>query len=285
MTLSITAIIPTLNEELNLEECLRSIQWCEKILVVDSGSTDGTRRIAEKHGASIVEHPFENHTAQWSWALASLPITTEWVLGLDADQRVSDALIGSIRNAFRQGDPACDGFYLCRRQIFRGQWIRHGGYYPKYLLKLFRRSRVILDPEDIAEHHFHVRGSSRKLAGDLIEDNRNEMDLSAWCEKHVQYAKRVALEETRRRAGKRQWAIRANPWGSPDQRSVGAKQLWDHLPLYTRCYLYFLYRYFLQLGFLDGPEGRRFHLLQGFWYRLLIDAYIDAGWKNGERPG
>src|SRR3954471_2607357 len=143
----VSVVILTHNEELNLERCLESISgWGTGLFVVDSGSTDRTLDIARRHGARVFTNPFVNHVRQWQWALANLPLETTWVLALDADQSVTPELREDISRKLQAwsgpGSPA--GAYVNRRQVFRGRWIRHGGYYPKYLLKMFRRDMVSL---------------------------------------------------------------------------------------------------------------------------------------------
>src|SRR5262249_31414058 len=146
--------------------------------------------------AAVVTHPFETHARQWKWVLSNLPMSTEWVLALDADQRVTPALrddITAVVARDARGGPA--GCYVKRRQIFRGRWIKHGGYYPKYLLKLFRHRDVSVDERDLVDHHFRVRGPVLKLKGDLVEENANEARISTWIDKHNRYAALQAREE------------------------------------------------------------------------------------------
>lgn len=275
----ITAVVLTLNEELNLAECLASlVGWVEEIVVVDSGSTDSTLNLAARAGARVAHHAFESHSAQWSWALENLQINTDWVLGLDADQQVTPELRSELLSRFGpQGDrgEGINGFYIARRQIFRGRWIRHGGYYPKYLLKLFRRDRVRFDSLDLSDHHFYVDGRTERLDGDIAEDNRKEYDIGFWVEKHTRYAARIAREELLRRKEGGGWPLPPSLWGSPDQRVMWMKDRWYRMPLYLRPLLYFFYRYVLRLGFLDGKQGFIFHFLQGYWFRLLVDVHLD----------
>lgn len=272
--IAISVVVLTFNEEKNITACLQSVRgWATDVFVVDSGSTDRTVELASTCGATVHRHPFETHARQWTWALASLPFTTEWVLGLDADQRVSDELHESMRRAFASPDVSgLSGFYVNRRQIFRGRWIRHGGYYPKYLLKLFRRDAVAIDDADLVDHHFTVRGSVGTCAGDLIEDNRNEAEIRVWIEKHNRYARLQAQQELAERAGS--GGDRGSLFGTPDERVRWMKARWRGMPLFVRPCLYFAYRYFLRLGVLDGREGFLFHVLQAFWYRLLVDVNI-----------
>lgn len=273
----LTAIVLTYNERENLPPCLASLKplGCP-VFVVDSGSTDGTQDIAAGHGATVVAHPFSTHAAQWQWALANLPLTADWVLALDADQRVTPELAEELRRRFGRGGESnngINGFYVNRRQIFRGRWIRHGAYYPKYLLKLFRRDAVELDVNDLVDHHFYVRGTTGKLRHDIIEENKKEDDITFWIAKHNRYAALMAQEELS--ASGRPPAVTPALFGSPDQRVLRLKALWRSLPLFLRPCLYFGYRYFLRGGWLDGKEGFIFHFLQGFWFRLLVDIKME----------
>ncbi|MBI1883152.1 MAG: glycosyltransferase family 2 protein [Chlamydiae bacterium] len=283
--LPITAILLTYNEEANIEKCMQSIcDWVGEIFLVDSGSTDRTLEIAKKYQARVVYHSFETHTRQWSWALENLPCQYEWVFCLDADQRVTADLRGELRSLFTQNSKklkSVDGFYIKRRQIFRGRWIRYGGFYPKYLLKLFRRDKVILDVQDLGQHHFYVHGVVGKLKNDIVEDNQKEGDIAFWIQKHNQYAILQASEEFSRRLNHHPWPISPKLFGYPDQRMVWLRRYWYRLPLFIRPFIYFIYRYFLRLGFLDGKQGFIFHFLHGLWYPLLIDIHLDKLPKEG----
>lgn len=270
----VTVLILTHNEERNLGACLDSVcAWTQAVFVVDSGSTDRTVAIAQAAGAHVVSHPFETHSKQWRWALETLPIATAWVLALDADQRVTPELRASILAALSDSSSTAAGYFLNRRQVFRGRWIRHGGYYPKYLLKLFRRDAVALDERDLVDHHFEVGGVVRRLAGDLIEDNQKEAAIAEWIAKHNRYAVLQARQELLARSSATRLPVSAF-FGRPDRRTEWLKQQWARLPLFVRPCLYFAYRYLLRGGFLDGREGFVFHVLQGFWYRLLVDINI-----------
>jgi glycosyltransferase involved in cell wall biosynthesis len=279
LPLCIVAVVLTFNEESNLEACLHSIaRLTTAILVVDSGSTDRTAEIARTYGAVFMEHPFESHAQQWKWALSQVPASAEWILALDADQKMTPALQDELDHLFRDGAEqlrGVNGLYIKRRQVFRGKWIRHGGYYPKYLLKLFRRQKLLLDAFDLVDHHFYVDGCTRKMRFDLIEENHKEDDITFWIDKHNRYAARLAQEEHDRKLHSVRPPLEPSLVGSPDQRTLWQKAVWSHLPRYARPTLYFVYRYFIRLGFLDGKQGFIFHFLQGFWFRLLIDIKLD----------
>ncbi|HUF47139.1 MAG TPA: glycosyltransferase family 2 protein [Vicinamibacterales bacterium] len=268
----LTVVVLTRDEEANLPACLASVAglW-HRLFVVDSGSTDATVELARAAGAQVVRHAFETHAKQWHWALASLPLEASWILALDADQRVTPHLAASLRDALA-APGTHRGFYVNRRQVFRGRWIRYGGYYPMPLLKVFRRDAVSLDPAERVDHHFRVAGPVGHLQGDLVEDNANERKIGDWISKHNRYARLQAEEElfllgTGSEPGRF--------WGHRDERMRWLKARWRRLPLYVRPFLYFGYRYVIRLGFLDGKEGLVFHFMQGLWYRLLVDINRD----------
>jgi len=275
----LTVVILAYNEELNLPACLDSLDGLDcEVIVVDSGSTDRTVSIARERGARVLSHPFESHVKQWHWSLQNVPSQAPWLFGLDADQRLTPDLREELVNLFSDGGArldGIDGFYVKRRQVFRGHWIKHGGYYPKYLLKLFRSCAVYLDERDLMDHHFYVKGRVARLRGDLVEANLKEDEIGFWIDKHNRYAVLHAREElVKRTAGERR-PIQPSLIGDPDQRTLFLKLVWYRLPLYVRPLLYFVYRYLFRLGFLDGKQGFIFHVLQGFWYRLLVDINID----------
>lgn len=274
-TAPLSVVVIVRNEEKNIEACLQSVRgWTGEIFIVDSFSDDRTLEIAREFTAKIHQHVFEGHAKQRNWALDNLPFSYEWILALDADHRVTAELRAEIIRVLENPPPGVTGFFMKRRQIFRGAWIRHGGYYPKYLLKLFKRGRARLDNVEF-DYRFYVEGDVMKLKEDLIEENLNEADISFWIEKHNRFATTQALEELERRSSGRGWFLQPTFWGHPDQRVLWLKSIWYRLPLYLRPFLYFSYRYFVRLGFLDGKQGLIFHFLQGLWYRFLVDVKIE----------
>jgi glycosyltransferase involved in cell wall biosynthesis len=274
----ISVLVLTYNEGRNLEACLESVSsLAGEIFVVDSGSSDGTVDVAKRHGAEVITHAFETHAKQWNWALRGLPFSREWTLCLDADHRVTVELADEIARLFKDGASLIevDGFYIKRRQVFRGRWIKHGGYYPKYMLKLVRHRQSWCDERELIDFRLYVKGPTRLLRHDVIEANENEADISFWIAKHNRFASLQAKEEMRRAHDGVAWAITPSLFGTPDQRVLWLKDRWYRMPLYVRPFIYFFYRYILRLGFLDGKQGFVFHFLQAFWYRLLVDINLD----------
>jgi glycosyltransferase involved in cell wall biosynthesis len=267
----VSVVVLAYNEEVNLPDCLASLQGlaCE-VFVVDSGSTDRTREIAAAAGAAVVEHPFENYSAQRNWAQQNLPLHAAWVLHLDSDERLTPPLVAEI-NAVLQSPPAAlDGFLFRKRTVFMGRWIRHGGHYPAYHLRLFRKDRGSCETR-LYDQHFVVPGKSLALRNDYIDVLTS--DLNQWTLRHLRWAELEAREALQgERAPNR---VRADAFGDPIQRRRWLREgFYGRWPLFVRPFLYWIYRYFFRLGFLDGREGLIFHFLQGCWFRLMIDAKI-----------
>ena len=271
-------VVLTYNEEMHLPRLLESIKELEApVFVLDSGSSDGTIEIAESYGAEVATNPFENHPTQWDIALQHFPIKTPWVIGLDADHIVTPELFELLRHFSDSQVPAdVNGIFFNRKNYFKGRWIRFGGYFPKYLLKMFRNGVGKSDINQNMDHRFVVPGKHLVWStGYLIEENLKENEIAFWIEKHNRYSTLQAQEEFERSHGLRTSTEKARFFGHPDERILWMKKLWWKAPLYLRPFLYFFYRYFLRLGFLDGKQGFVFHFLQAFWYRLLVDIKID----------
>lgn len=264
-------ILLTHNEESKLPDCLESVAGLgDETFVVDSGSTDRTVEIALAAGATVVEHPFENYAAQRNWAQQHLPIRSQWVLHLDADERPTPELVDEILRTLRQPSVEVDGFLLRRRTVFMGRWIRHGGHYPSYHLRLFRRGKGSCE-ERRYDQHFIVDGDVARMKNDYIDVVMS--DLTSWSHRHVGWAKQEAKEMLDGRGRARQ--VRERLLGSPIERRRWMRvRLYGRAPMFTRALAYWAYRYLFRLGFLDGREGLIFHFLHGFWYRFLVDAMI-----------
>ena len=273
----VSVVVLTLNEELNLPDCLRSLAGlpCE-IFVVDSGSSDRTPAIAREMGATVIGHPFSSYGEQRNWALENLPFQSAWILNLDADERLTQELADEIRVTLQSAshDPAAletAGYMLRRRTVFRGRWIRHGGHYPNYQLRLFRRSRGVCE-DRLYDQHFVVQGHVTSLKHDYIDIAAG--DLSSWSRRHFRWAAAEADEQIRARGESKSRVPASLTDGPIARRRWLREKVYGRAPLFIRPVAYFLYRYFLRLGFLDGKEGFVFHCLQGFWYRFLVDATL-----------
>ena len=270
-------IILTYNEEVHLPRLLNSMAGLDAaVFVLDSGSSDETLNIAANAGAVVAQHPFINHPQQWDYALKIFNVQTPWVICLDADQVITPELHAKL-TAFRDEEHRhVDGIYFNRKNFFKGKWLKYGGYYPFYLLKMIRFGVGFSDLNENMDHRFIVAGNTLIWKdGHLLEENLKENNIRFWIEKHNRYSDLLALEETERLLKLRQQTISPRFWGSPDERTAWLKQLWWQLPRYVRPMLYFIYRIIFKLGILDGRTGIIFHFMQGFWFRLVVDIKID----------
>jgi glycosyltransferase involved in cell wall biosynthesis len=276
-TSPLTVLFTTRNEEANLERSLRSVHGlADQIFVLDSESSDGTVEIARRY-AEVHTLPYDHsRIIPWifQWGLDNLPIRNPWVLILEADQALTPALRAEVAELLARQDVPEAGFYIRRRQVFRGKPIRFGGYGGKRLLKLFRRDLGELDPVE-QDTRVYVRGEVGTLRAPLEEWNRKEDEILFYLQKHLRYADAFAREELLRRRDGLAFKGRPRLLGTPDERVLWLKRLYYRLPLHLRPALYFAYRYFLLLGILDGANGFLFHFLQAYWFRLMVDVRLD----------
>ncbi|HSF39037.1 MAG TPA: glycosyltransferase family 2 protein [Thermoanaerobaculia bacterium] len=282
----LTVLVTTRNEEANVLRCLESVQGlASQVFVLDSESTDRTVEIAGRYAQVHTLAYDHSRIIPWifQWGLDNLPIENDWVLILEADQAVTPALAEELTALLARPETIReDGFYIRRRQIFRGRPLRFGGYGSKVLLKLFRRSRAELDPVE-QDTRVYVRGPVGRLKSPLEEWNRKEDSIQFYLQKHLRYAEAFAQEELVRRKGGLAWKTQPRFFGTPDERILWLKDRYYRMPLFVRPTLYFLYRYFFLLGILDGKNGLVFHFLQAFWFRLVVDIRLEELMKE-ERP-
>ena len=272
MTCPISVLVLTYNEEANLRFLLDSLAgWTDAIYIIDSGSKDRTLEIAREYNTHIEYNPWTTHAGQFNWGLRHLPISTDWVMRMDADECVTPELAKELSALLPSVPDEIAGLYVKRRVYFMGQWIRHGGYYPTWLLRVFRRDQAFYEDRGMDEHVVLEGGRTQHLDHDIIDENHKGM--SFWTIKHDRYAhlemKELLVEDT---SGEQQ-QVEKSLVGSQVQRKRWMKgNIYGRSPLFLRAFAYFCYRYFLRLGFLDGTEGLIFHTLQGFWYRFYVEA-------------
>lgn len=273
-------IILTFNEEIHLPRLLASIKDLNApIYILDSGSTDRTLEVIEEVKDEVkIEvkvNKFENHPKQWDFALKSFDVKTPWIIGLDADQIVTAELFNLLKNFKEEDYQGINAIYFNRKNFFQGTWIKHGGYYPFYMLKMFRTGVGFSDLNENMDHRFVVPGNSIIWKnGYLLEENLKENDTDFWIAKHKRYSKLIAEEEYERTFSNRNQTVNPIFFGNPDQRRAWFKRLWWNLPLGLRPYLYFCYRLIFKLGILDGKTGIYFHYLHALWFRKLVDKEL-----------
>jgi glycosyltransferase involved in cell wall biosynthesis len=269
----LSLIVLTKNEQANLPHCLASLENLDaEVFVVDSGSSDRTVEIARESGCQVFEHPFENHAAQINWALQNLPIKTPWIMRLDADERLTPELVEELKQVLPYTDGKITGYQVKRRVFFMGRWIRYGGYYPTWLLRIWRSGFGVCEQRWMDEHIVLKQGKIAKFQHDIIDENKK--GLSFWIDKHNRYADREVKDMVSLVTEKEDDLLKSSQYSQAIGRRWVKKNLYTRSPLFLRAFLYFFMRYIIGLGFLDGVEGLIFHFLQGFWYRFLVDAKI-----------
>lgn len=270
MSRGLSVLVTTFNEEINLPECLASVTgWTDEIFVVDSFSTDRTVEIARASGAQIYQHEYTNPAAQKNWALETLPFRNEWVLILDADECIVPELRDEIVDIVKQDGMGFDGFYINRRYIFYGKWIRHCGWYPSWNLRLFRHKSGRYEDRQVHEHVV-LDGRSGYCRNDMRHEDRR--DLQAWIAKQSRFAAAEAQEycELLRKASRA--GFRGSLFSGPVERKRWLKErLWVHMP--WRPLMKFLYLYVFRLGFLDGWHGLKFCATWGV-FEYITSLYL-----------
>lgn len=269
----ITAIILTKNEEVNIERCIKSIKaWVDRVVVVDSGSTDKTVELAEALGAEIYRHePFVHYAGQFNWALDNVDVKTRWVYRIDADEEVPPSLAAEIVESCRKHhDDDVNGFVMKFKIAFMGTFLKHGGMYPFYNLTIFKYGKGRYEDRALGEHVILSEGRTIDLKNDCLHFDFKSLD--AWINKHNWYATREVADY---------YATRSKGQEDPNKLYREAKKtsklrdgLYYRLPKFLRAKLYFWYRYYFRLGFLDGRAGYVHAFLQAYWFRFLVDAKI-----------
>ena len=268
MTASLTVIILTRDEARHIDRCIASVSGlAERIIVVDSGSTDATCALAAAAGAQVLHHQWVNHASQFNWALDHATITSDWILRLDADEIVTGPLATALQAFFAAPGPAA-GVTINRAIHFLGRHIRWGGIYPVEILRLWRTGKGRIENRWMDEHVL-VDGPISHVVGDIADINLNSVGW--WTTKHNGYATREAIDQLTRDAST---AAMRNLSPQARRKRWVKDKVYARLPLGLRPLLYFLFRYVVLLGFLDGWQGLAFHGLQGLWYRFLVDVKI-----------
>lgn len=251
--MGLSVAIVALNEEANIARTLESVRWVDEIVLVDSGSSDRTREIAQHYGAKVVVEPWRGHVAQKNYALELC--TQTWVLALDADEEVSPGLADEIRRALSDPD-ALNGYSMPRKNLFMGRWMRFGGFYPDPKLRLFRRGEGYSTGHD---PHDRYELKTGRAAG------RFKNPLVHYAYPTLSY-----------------YLEHMNSYSSLGARAALAKGHGDFsvTSILARPVLTFAYNYFIRLGFLDGREGLLLHL----YHSAYVSWKYAKAWELARKP-
>lgn len=287
----LTVVILTKNEEKNLRKCVESFKGAAKrFVIVDSYSIDGTEKLCEELNRELnaigarldfYRNKWVSYADQLNWGLNNTNITTAWTMRMDADEELTEELAAEIDGKLDSLTADVSGVILRRRVYFMGRWIKHGGRYPELLLRIFRTGRAYCELKLMDEHMILKEGKTVNFKYDLIDNNQKNLEW--WTAKHNWYSNREVLDHqmTLENAMDESLENDATSSSQAKMKRVVKNGGYYKLPKFFRAHLYFIYRYYFKLGFLDGPEGRIFHFLQAYWYRFLVDAKLYECEKKG----
>ena len=271
--LDVTVVILTKNEAQNLPDCVRSLaDFAKRVVVVDSGSTDETVKVARSMGADVYEHPFENYACQFNWALDHAQITTKWSMRLDADERLTPALCRELEAlALAHADDDVNGISMEAWLYFMGKIIRHGCHNKRKIM-LFKTGIGRIEDRRMDEHTVLSHGTSVYTKERFI--HLDQHDLSYWTRKMNWYATREMQDYIEFVQGKAASADKHSGDTAINAQRRKKFGFYYKAPMFLRCKLLFLYYYIFRLGFLDGKAGYVYNYLYHCWYRTLVDAKI-----------
>ncbi len=238
---SLSVAIITYNEKDNIRPCLASIDWADEIVVVDSGSDDGTPDICREHNIHFFIEPWQGFARQKNSAIAKT--TGHWVLCLDVDERITEELREEIKTTISQPD-AKDGYFLARKNFFLGKWIKHCGWYPDYTLRLFKNGKGRYAEREVHES-IDLAGSTGHLKNPM--EHHTYKSISDYITRLDNYTTLAAVELNKQNKHYGLWHIVLRP-------------------IYT-----FFHMYVIRLGFLDGCDGL---ILSGLYSFYTFTKYV-----------
>lgn len=272
----LTVIIMTYNEEINIVDCIKSVKSIAKrIVVMDSFSKDKTVELAQKCGAEVYQHIFETHAKQYKHAVKISDIKTKWILRIDADERLtvdSSSELEKICNENMESDVT--GVVVRFKKNFLGKDLYHGGVYPWKKLICYKNGKGDIEDRAMDEHIVVFEGKTVELRNDSLHFDFKS--LEAWTTKHNWYSSKEAADY-------RNEIVEKNSEEQKNVKTWFKMHVYYKLPIGMRAHIYYLYRYYIKFGFLDGREGKIYAFLQAYWYRYLVDAKIYESEKLGNQ--
>ncbi len=284
-SVAVCALVPVKNEQANIVECLRRLRWCEQITVIDSQSGDDTIPLAQAMGGEVYQFHYDRSVG-WpkkkNWALEHVPWRHEWILIVDADEHITPELAREIESVILKGTtphkPGCgDGYWLNRRFMFLGRWLKYGGWYPSLNLRLFKhrvgryeRIGTLGDTgsgdNEVHEHPVLLTGEAGYLEHDM--EHYAYPNLSVWIEKHNRYT----TWEAHAQDAKDEGGVKPRLFGGSIQRRRWLKKHARGLP--GRPVIRFVFDYIARRGILDGYAGFVMAMNMA-WYEFRSDAKRD----------
>lgn len=271
--LSISVVILTFNEEIHIRRCLENVKAiAQHIFVVDSYSNDKTVEISREMGVDVVQHVWPgNQAEQFNWALDNLPIETEWILRLDADEYLTSKLKEEMTEKLPFLSDDISAIVLPLGRKFQGRLLQHGIVNSVRMIRLFRYGKARYEVRLMDEHLLVMSGTTINFKHKFVDDNL--LPIQDFVTKHNGYS----LKEAVMLLDAELHLLEVTDEGvycEEVKKKRKGKLKYAHMPLFMRALGYFCYRYFFKLGFLDGKEGFLWDFFQGLWYRMLVDVKV-----------
>lgn len=270
---AISVMIFTLNEEIHLPHCLNSLKWCDDIVVVDSFSSDRTAEICRNAGTRFFQNKFEGFGKQRNWALDNASLEHDWILILDADERVPDELAQELADIARKKPQGVGAYRLKRRFYMWGRWLKYSSLYPTWVVRFIHKDRVRYINRGHAETQ-QVNGEIRELTNDLIDENLKGID--EWFERQNRYAAKDAEYELEQESRSASFSELLS--SDPLVKRAALKRMAVRVP--GRPLWYFLYSYLIRKGFLDGKDGFMFCMMRALYQAMVNMKKFDMRRKR-----
>ncbi|VAW70383.1 hypothetical protein MNBD_GAMMA10-3120 [hydrothermal vent metagenome] len=269
MNLTLSILIPVFNEELLLPRAIESAKRTgAKIYVLDSGSSDRTVEIAESYGCIVHKGQWKSFSEKLNWGLSEIEFNTPWVMRLDADEYITDNLLQEILSgALERIKQNVNGIWVGRRIHFLGKQIKYGGVGSQLHVRITRVGKARYE-QRLTDEYVLADGEFGRIKGDVVDDPAR--GLTSWLQKHIAYAETECFSSYNIGNTSTWRSLR----GGARYRRFIKENIYAYIPLFIRPFFFWVYRYFILLGFLDGRRGFIYHFLHGFWYRFVIDALI-----------
>lgn len=256
---NIAVIILTFNEEIHLERCIENaLKITSNIIVVDSYSTDDTLKILKKYKIKFYQNKFTHQAAQVNYALKNINIKAKWIFRIDSDEVIGNDFVKNIKKKLPFVKKDISGLDINKNLIFMGRYIKFGGVYPQKVVRVWKTGEGKY-ANTWMDEHIVLKNKKSFMNVSITDHNLN--NLTWWLSKHKKYAIREAID----------YLIHKNQKNYYYKKS---KKIYYEFPILIRPFIYFFYRYFFKLGFLNGWQGLIFDLLQGFYYRFAVDICI-----------
>jgi glycosyltransferase involved in cell wall biosynthesis len=258
----VSVLILTQNEEKDLPACLQSINWCDDIHIIDSGSTDSTLEIAKNYNAKIYFNEFKSFGTQRNFALDNCDLKYSWVLFLDADERSTDAFKNEILNKISRPEDNISGFYCCWKMVLNGTWLKYSDNFPKWQFRLLKKGQARFTDFGHGQKEGEVTGEIGYIKSPYLHFGFSK-GWTNWFEKHNKYS---SLEATDRNS--RTLIIKDIFSNTSSKRNPALKILLTKMPFWPL--IRFIYTYIFKLGFLEGVEGFIYCLNMAIYEYLIV---------------